>query len=103
MPEYIDRQKLYEAGENAYLPECYLNDPKGAYAWQGQKFKELILTAPAEDVAPVKVGKWEIRTKNKFSQAKWCFCSVCNGKALSDGFDIYTTNYCPRCGAKMED
>lgn len=62
----------------------------------------LFCMLPAENVAPVRHGRWIEYTKviipepyNKWEQA-WK-CSECG---FYDGFVGY--NYCPNCGAKME-
>ena len=49
---------------------------------------------PAADVTPVRHGRW-IATHDEF-----CSCSVCK-------YPVYVawgqTNYCPNCGAKMDE
>ena len=49
---------------------------------------------PAADVAPVQHGRW-IATHDEF-----CSCSVCK-------YPVYVawgqTNYCPNCGAQMDE
>ena len=49
---------------------------------------------PAADVAPVRRGRW-IATHDEF-----CSCSVCK-------YPVYVawgqTNYCPNCGAQMDE
>ena len=50
--------------------------------------------SPAVDVAPVRRGRW-IATHDEF-----CSCSVCK-------YPVYVawgqTNYCPNCGAQMDE
>lgn len=53
-----------------------------------------IETLPTADVAPVVHGRW-IATHDEF-----CSCSLCK-------YPVYVawgqTNYCPNCGAKMDE
>ena len=52
---------------------------------------------PAADVATVRHGRWETNSDRPDS----LICSVCNC-----GFDMWKHdphNYCPNCGAKMEE
>lgn len=61
-----------------------------------------ILSAPAEDVAPVVYGKWEevedfpgeYHWKCSACGAEWCFIE---GTPEENG-----SYYCPHCGAKMD-
>ena len=61
---------------------------------------ELILDAPAADVAPVRHGQW-IHTD---LAAHWYGkdeCSECTYHE-KDRSDLSHNNYCPNCGAKMD-
>lgn len=60
---------------------------------------------PAADVQPVKRGHWFLRGGN------WC-CSYCNKKTFlvlesnvggCRQYGTAKTDYCPNCGAKMEE
>ena len=102
MTEYIEREAISEEIRKYY----YKNPPNFSY---GEGFdrgldraQRAILDAPAENVAPVRHGRWIEYTKviipepyNKWEQA-WK-CSECG---FYDGFVGY--NYCPNCGAKMD-
>lgn len=58
------------------------------------RVKSMVSKAPAADVAPVVHGRWmpfHSRTAGDMQ-----YCSVCK-----IGFDA-KTDYCPRCGAKMD-
>ena len=57
-----------------------------------------MLKLPAADVAPVVHGRWIHDGCRIEGGIDWCHCSEC-GK--SDNF-CARTNYCPKCGAKME-
>ncbi len=91
MDEYIEREALLAAYDREHEGE-----PGRA--------RELIVNAPAEDVQPVRHGRWFMRG------GKWR-CSECDQKALlrlSDAtggcreYEYYRANYCPNCGARMD-
>ena len=85
MAEYIERERAirfagYSAGlmyKRGYLDEYYALE----------KFKGTLGRIPAADVAPVVHGRW----------VYGCQCSVCG-----DRHRPYY-NYCPNCGAKMDE
>lgn len=55
------------------------------------------------DIAEVKHGEW-IHDENYESWADMYICSACNHHALTDGDYRHTlSNYCPNCGAKMDN
>ena len=103
MDEYIERETVVEAFENADA-DVVEEYEDGACDWGfGRKnILEVINSVPAADVAPVRHGRWIEYTKviipepyNKLEQA-WK-CSECG---FDDGFVAY--NYCPNCSAKMD-
>lgn len=58
----------------------------------------MIEDMPAADVAPVRHGRW-------IEQEKYTFgvmydCSICGSRILDNG---HSWNYCPNCGAKMDE
>ena len=53
---------------------------------------EAIRHIPAADVRPLVRGNWTIDGK----------CSVCGEEPLTE-FDVELMNFCPNCGAKMEE
>lgn len=57
-----------------------------------------LLTMRAADVVPVVHGRWIHDGCRVEGGIDWCHCSEC-GK--SDNF-CARTNYCPKCGAKMD-
>lgn len=76
--EYIDKKALRNA---------LFNGEHNLYSWEEIEAKiDAIL---ADDVAPVRRGKWE----DGYSVV---FCSVCGEQSE------WRTPYCPMCGAKME-
>lgn len=67
------------------------------------KARELIATAPAVDVVPVRYGKW---VQPHWKNSNYCCnCSECGGEAMHRDYQwdkngIYLI--CPNCGAKMD-
>ena len=79
MAEYIEREAAIDCLHFVCVPQCR------------QYAQEEIKKIPAADVRPVVRGKW---VKNGWSIR----CSVC-------GYDMpfATRNFCPNCGAMMEE
>ena len=79
--------------------------------WDGHTSKDVrrLLSIPAADVAPVRLGRWEpyfeeVEIYNaggvaERKQTGW-ICGRC--KSVESITRHYKTNYCPNCGAKME-
>lgn len=60
---------------------------------------ELVNGVPSEDVAPVRHGRWtdEIIALGNLAVPMHYECSMCLFRSL------YRFNYCPNCGAKMDE
>lgn len=81
MAEYIER-------------EAVINITAETGAWETQnRVREL----PSADVQSVKRGKWELTNNPSFRK-----CSECGAWWSSNFTDSCFTNYCPRCGARMD-
>lgn len=62
----------------------------------------LIAAATAADVLEVRHGHWKGRNKNRYNDDE-ATCSLC-GVTFSSGYtDPSWWEYCPNCGAKMDD
>ena len=83
MAEYIDREaalmKLMQDGCSA-------------------KNLQSISDMPVADVAPVRHGRWV--EKEKYTFGIMYDCSLCENRILDNG---HSWNYCPNCGAKMDE
>lgn len=93
MTEYIKREKVYEMLND--LGGCGAEPDTWADGWDkaidaaiGELYK-----LPAADVQGVKHGHWE---NSESPYVHLCKCSVCKAYYETE------TNYCPRCGAKMD-
>lgn len=101
MSDYISREALTEAFENADADVCE-SFPDGYCDWGfgRQNIRDVIASVPAADVEPVRMGQWERCFEDWRQQIEGDKCSAC-------GFEYYGTgirrfHYCPNCGAKME-
>ena len=96
MAKYIEREAAKEAVVKA--------------VGKGHSPFNAIVMLPAADVRPVARGKWisnddgETIIKLKHGEPQGsCFCSVCHEWLVaSDEYDV-KGNFCPSCGAKMEE
>ena len=64
-------------------------------------FKKAIKEMPKGiivDVAPVRHGRWVKQEKYTFGTMYGC--SICGNRILDNG---HSRNYCPNCGAKMDE
>ena len=117
MDEYIGKSVLYE--KIAQLEEIarnrYLVTPSNSPCYsryiaqldERTYFKHIIADFPAADVEPVRHGQWIYNI-----ESGEYLCSACGENALSFrkdtlyGLDLYETcltDYCPNCGARMND
>ena len=90
MAEYIKREYAVDA-----VSDVYYNTPDINLSCE--KFEAAILKIQAADVALVRHGRWVTHS----DRADSLICSVCNC-----GFDMWKHdphNYCPNCGAKMDE
>lgn len=94
MNEYIEREAVL----------ALLKDDREVCADSKEELKyirEDIRSIPAADVRPVVRAIWQYKTTTVpggkgQTYAKWC-CTACKGKAKE------RTNFCPNCGAEMEE
>ena len=85
MAEYIKR----ETAVRMVMAAKWGDGSDGAMAM------EIVASAPAADVAPVRYGRWIYDKK-----AQRPYCSVCKGYFY--GATNSPMSYCPNCGAKMD-
>lgn len=96
MAEYIDREALLRA----------INKIGGSplREWDTWGVVSLVANQPAANVAPVVRGKWIRDDGSYYVDGYIAFydfhCSVC-GETVVDRHGL--PNYCPWCGAKMEE
>ena len=96
MAEYIEREALIEAFENADTDLCEDYGDTCDWGYGIKLVKEIVRSVPAAAVAPVVHGRWE-QTEAPFMNE--CEdCSVCGYRTVWG----HRFNYCPNCGAKMD-
>ena len=84
MAEYIEREALRDALYDA-----------DAITMSGVK---ILNQFPVADVTPVRHGRWV--EKEKYTFGIMYDCSLCENRILDNG---HSWNYCPSCGAKMDE
>ena len=100
MPEYIEREALLNDLENSVVVSCKTENIPQAQR-ELNKIVSCIKQAPTADVAEVRHGEWLTRyIHNRLSsgaKVRWNVksCSICTHTQLC------VSDYCPRCGAKM--
>jgi hypothetical protein len=63
-------------------------------------FKHILSEAPAADVAPIRHGHWVVTDHTEYYiEAK---CSVCGVEGIFHR-PWKKSEYCPRCGAKLDE
>lgn len=67
------------------------------YSYSALEIAHEVENAPAVDAVPVVHGHWIECPLKRYPKEHIDVCSVCNGKALAK------YNYCPNCGAKMDE
>lgn len=110
MSDYISREALTEAFENADADVCE-SFPDGYCDWGfgRQNIRDVIASVPTADVEPVRNGQWEecdwvdvdehgFGTRRTFKAGLRCSQCACVFKKEL----LWKRNRCPSCGAKME-
>ena len=88
MAEYIERESIYKI--------LLMENPFG---WNNDDLAELFREAKAADVAPVVHARWISKNHHGY---EWVF--VCSNCGYIDGYPFNDRfNYCPNCGAKMDE
>lgn len=90
MTEYIKREYAVDA-----VADVYYNTPD--INLSHEKFEAAILKIQADDVAPVRHGRWE-----EASDGDGIVCPFCRTDFCTIIYDTEHFNYCPNCGAKMD-
>ena len=102
MAEYIEREAFLKDIKARYCSPCEAaekdyNGCKCRACWVDDMTDEII-DVPAANVVPVVHGRWEMRRNS------W-YCVNCNkGYKITYGLLAASAyNYCPNCGAKMDE
>ena len=89
MAEYIERE--------AAIKEL-MNDAPEQVGYSREDAADCIRYMPAADVAPVRHGRWE-----EASDGDGIVCPFCRTDFCTIIYDTEYFNYCPNCGAKMDE
>lgn len=95
MAEYIDK----EMALSLVQPDAPEDEKSTVTIATAKKLvRSIIYRTPTADVATVVHGRW-------IEQEKYTFgvmydCSICGSRILDNG---HSWNYCPSCGAKMDE
>ena len=96
MAEYIEKATLL----NRVIIPSICSCVQGPTAERLKKFcVDTVNNVPAADVAPVVHGGW-LKAPYKYLVGT---CSVCGCEPLMPSFRATPYNYCPNCGAKMDE
>lgn len=90
--EYIER----EAVENFIKDGLNNPDKSKAFGYDAVEILGEIYVMPAADVAEVRHGHWYFACVHQ--EKKFYKCSNCH-----HAFPFNNVNYCPNCGAKMDE
>lgn len=96
MAEYIEREALLEQLEER---QAFLLNEYGYHDYYTRGFEEAVDKVQdfqAADVAPVRHGRWEV-----YLGGKELMCSYCK-TTFWDEEQVGGSNYCPNCGARMD-
>ena len=99
MAEYIEREAAIKCIESQCVDgKMWGNDESEGTLIEAYSAIDDLMEIPSADVAPVRHGRW-------IEQEKYTFgvmydCSICGDRILDNG---HSWNYCPNCGAKMDE
>lgn len=94
MAEYIERKALLDYIDKR-IPKMIASSD-GKHIVYIETVREVIVKFPTADVAPVRHGRWV--NENYYTR-----CSVCGKMAIYDKYgQEVESDYCPRCGARMD-
>ena len=106
MGDLISREDLLEALKKRQMADEFADhgldwenatlETRRAVEAQGAGIKRIINSAHAVDAVPVRHGKWVYHDDDVMP---WNSCSLCGCSA----FDLHGANYCPNCGARMDE
>ena len=107
MAEFINREAFKKSVEERYCKPCKAEgkDHNGCWCracWVDDMLDEVECFQPS-DVAPVVHGRWDDSGRYTFPSGDVAVrCTNCGCALTKSEYRLYTWNYCPICGAKMD-
>ena len=103
MAEYIDREAFKKSVEERYCLPCKAegkdyNGCRCRACWVDDMLDEVDCFQTAANVAPVRHGRWK-----EASDGDGIVCPFCRTDFCTIIYDTEYFNYCPNCGAKMDE
>lgn len=96
MSEYVDKIEVLKRVEKYSLIH---GSSEGHYSGVADCIGEEVEDIPPADVAPVVHARWIDNGRGGYAHALFCSnCGWLDGYPIEDRF-----NYCPNCGAKMDE
>lgn len=99
MAEYIEREALIRRIKEIHCAECDSYHGVRCRACWVDDTLDYIDSEPADDVAPVRHGRW--MNANSRPKTYWRRCTACGGMAYFCGIGC-SYKYCPNCGCLMD-
>lgn len=97
MDEYIEKNKAIKELYEVYDYE-FPTASGGFDEYARMIVPNTIKNMPAADVAPARHGQWI--EQEKYTFGTMYDCSICGNRILDNG---HSWNYCPNCGARMDE
>lgn len=91
MPRLIDADEAYKVLTDYYHHRTEI---------QHEALKEALSKVPTVDAEPVRHGHWINHFDDLFPEESTQECSVCHAEQMGT---MLNDNYCPNCGAKMDE
>ena len=102
--DLISRSALLEALDKLYMAALRKTGNSVETIYELDHLAMLVRDAPAVDAEPVRHGRWGKFEKTKHKTVcSECKCPVPFKKQASGYHLAWKSNYCPNCGAKMEE
>ena len=101
MTEYIERKialSIREPSKSDRHYQTYNLDDAYGQGWDDALC--CIESIPVADVAPVRHGHWIYHPDDLFPNDSTQECSYCHAE---ESLTLYNENYCPNCGARMDE
>lgn len=98
----IENTKRYHGA--VYTKDVFSESPQEIPYLRAAKVLREVCDVPAADVSPVVHGKWDDSGRYTFSSGNTAVrCTNCGCALTESEYRLNNWNYCPVCGAKMQE